>query len=249
MSNVLDSVFAEVCLDERISDGIFRMEETEHMNALRDFFVKKGIPKEGAIHITNRMVEGKYPERQAYRKEDGILVTWPSIKHKQKAMHENPGKYVDQNPFPKRSEPTNEPKEKSPERDREPEKSPESEEEPIDTSSEERPGSNLFSGGDTGPKIKQGEKNLSIEPIRGMGQVSNTMSIPTIQQTPRTPERVAAEKEISNQIINTDDTALTNVANPLTEEQRQQIIKQLYTEANKLGLKETVTFLTTYVKP
>ncbi len=74
MSTVFDRILAEVCLDNRVSDGIFRMDETEHMNALRDFFVKKGLAKEEAIHVTNKMVEGKYPDRQAYRKEDGILV-------------------------------------------------------------------------------------------------------------------------------------------------------------------------------
>lgn len=248
MSNVLDSVFAEVCLDERISDGIFRMDETEHMNALRDYFVKRGIAKEAAIHITNRMVEGRFPDRQAYRKEDGILVTWPSPKHKQKAMHENPGKYVEQNPFPKRSEPAPEPKEREPRREKEPEKTQEPKEEPVDNNTtDERPGSNLFGGGEVGPKIQQGDKQLSIEPVKGTQP--NVPVAPIVPQQPRTPERVAAEKEVAKQIVKTDDTALTNVANPLTEEYRQKIIKDLYTEADKLGLKEVVTFLTPYVKP
>lgn len=253
MSNVLDSVFAEVCLDERISDGIFRMDETEHMNALRDYFIKRGITKEAAISVTNRMVEGRFPDRQAYRKEDGILVTWPSLKHKQKAMHENPGKYVEQNPFPKKSEPVPEPKEREPRKEKEPEKTSEPKEDPSDMS-DEMPGSNLFGGGTAGPKIQQGDKNLSIEPIRGTEQPTTAIASTLPQQpqpiqSPRSPERLAAEKEIIKQIIKTDDTALTNIANPLTEEYRQQVIKELYTEAYKRGFKEVVTFLTPYINP
>jgi hypothetical protein len=245
MSNVLDRVFAEVCLDERITDGVFRMDETEHMNALRDFFVKKGITKDAAITVTNRMVEGKYPDRQAYRKEDGILVTWPSPKHKHKAMHENPGKYVEENPFPKRSEPTPEPKEREPRKEKEP--PVDDTEEPDDTSTK-KPGSNLFGGGESGPQLQQGDKQLSIEPIKGTQPIAPAAP-PIAPQQPRTPERIAAEKEVAQQIVATGDDALTNVANPLTETYRQQIIKELYTKADKLGLKEVVTFLTPYVKP
>lgn len=248
MSNVLDSVFADVCLDERIADGIFRMDEAEHMNALRDFFVKKGITKEAAIAVTNRMVEGKYPDRQAYRKEDGILVTWPSPKHKHKAMHENPGKYVEQNPFPKRSEPAPEPKEKEPRKEKEPFETPEDTTEKPEDTPTERPGSNLFGGGETGPKLQQGDKQLSIEPIKGT-QPTVPAALPIAPQQPRTPARISAEKEVAQQIVATNDDTLTNVANPLTEAYRQQIIKELYTEADKLGLKEVVTFLTPYVKP
>lgn len=248
MSSVLDQVFIEVCLDERVSDGIFRMDETEHMNALRDYFVKRGIAKEEAVHITNRMVEGKYPERQAYRKEDGILVTWPSQKHKHKAMHENPGKYVEQNPFPKKDSAP--PKEKFDKKEYTPLDKDTGDDEELDNSEEKPPGNNLFntSGIDqSNSNIQQGDKNLSVEPIAGIGQPVQA-SPPTIAQIPRTPARISAEKEIAKQIVKTDDTALTNVSNPLTENFRQQIIKELYTKADELGLKEVVTFLTPYVK-
>jgi len=249
MSNIVDKVFAEVCLDERITDGIFRMEEEAHMDALRDYFVKKGITKEVAINVTNRMVEGKYPDRQAYRREDGILVTWPSPKHKQKAMQENPGKYVEQNPFPKS------PSEKPPPHERPPEPQPRPEkEEPVQKSDEpeEEPdkpsrSSNLF-GGDSG-KVTQGDKELDVEPPRGEEKPeppapSAVMPAPK----PKTPDQLAAEKEVVKQIIATDDTALTNVANPLNEECLKQL-RELYKKADELGFKEAVTFLTHYVKP
>lgn len=105
MSNIVDNVFAEVCLDERISDGIFRLEEEEHMNALRDYFVKKGITKDAAVEVTNRMLEGRFPERQAYNK-DGILVTFPTPQHKAKAIQR--GTHFEKNPAPQNSTPPKE---------------------------------------------------------------------------------------------------------------------------------------------
>lgn len=246
MSNLLDKVFAEVCLDERISDGVFRMEETEHMNALRDYFVKKGLAKEESVHVTNRMVEGRFPDRQAYRTEDGILVTWPSPKHKQKAMRENPGKYVEKNPFPKKLEPHEpiekpERKEKEKEKDITPEPTPEPDETPE--GGDNRPGANLFT---PEPKaVTQGGKQLSIEPVGGVA--AKAPQAPP-QPPPKTPEQIAAEKEVVKQMVVGDDSALTNVANPIQEAYRQEIIKELYKKADGLGLKEVVSFLTPYVK-
>lgn len=97
MSNILDRVFAEVCLDKRITDGIFKMEEAVHMDALRDYFIRRGIAKEAAIHVTNRMIEGKYPLRQAYNK-DGILCTFPTPQYKARAIAR--GTHFEKNPVP-----------------------------------------------------------------------------------------------------------------------------------------------------
>ena len=236
MPNIVDRVFAEVCLDERITDGIFRMEEEQHMNALRDYFLKKGITKEAAIHVTNRMVEGKYPDRQAWRVEDGILVTWPSPKHKQKAMHENPGKYTEKDPSPQTSEP------------------PKQREEPI---RKNEPGDDKdLSKSDREPEIKkeptifQGERELEIEPPRGSEKPEPlpVPTSPTPPPAPRTPERVAAEKAVVQQIIATDDTALTKIEPPLTETCRKQL-NELYKKADEWGYREAITFLTPYVKP
>lgn len=249
MSNVVDRVFAEVCLDERVSDGIFQMENEEHMNALRDYFVKKGIPQEAAIQVTNRMVEGKYPERQAYRTEDGILVTWPSPQHKKRAMAEHPGKYVEENPFPKR------PSEKEPEK-REPiRREPPPKEEPKDKDKDEDDKSLPRSGGSVfgGEKITQGDKKLEIEPPRGEEKPEPPASAPPVPTiAPRTPERIAAEKEVVKQILGTDNNALANITGPLKEENKELLryqLNELYKKADALGFKEAVTFLTPYVKP
>ena len=250
MSNIVDRVFSEVCLDERVSDGIFKMEEEAHMDALRDYFVKKGITKEAAIHVTNRMVEGKYPDRQAYRKEDGILVTWPSPKHKAKAMQENPGKYIEQDPMPKQHEPVPDPVKKEPRAD----KPPTEKEVPTKPDDEEKEkslprssgGSNLF-GGDK--KVDQGGKELAVEPPRGNEKPEPIAPAPTVAPpVPRTPERVAAEKEVVQQIFATSNNSLSNIEPPLNEVCRFQL-NELYKKADELGFKEAVTFLTPYVKP
>ncbi len=235
MSNIVDRVFREVCLDERIKDGIFRMEDASHMDALRDYFVKKGITKEAAVNVTNRMVEGKYPDRQAWRKEDGILVTWPSPQHKQKAMRENPGKYTEQDPRPKR-EPEPPPEKKEPAVDRE---------EPLPKSD-----ADLEEPDEKEPTIFQGDKELEVEPPRGMETPKEEPPpvAPAETPAPRTPERIAAEKEVAKQILKTDDNNLGNASSPLTERCKQQL-NELYKKADELGYREAVTFLTPYVKP
>jgi hypothetical protein len=248
MSNIVDNVFAEVCLDERISDGIFRLDEEEHMNALRDYFIKRGITREAAVRVTNRMVEGRFPERQAYNK-DGILVTFPTPQHKQKAIQR--GTHFEKNPAPQNVTPPKGPAPEEPnpsdkvpvdvKKDEEPEEEP-SGGKSLPTSSEEEPGGN--------PKIKQGEKELEIEPPRGeeKPEPPPIPTSPTPPPVPRTPERIAAEKEVIKQIMNTDDSALTKIEPQLTKECRHQL-NELYKKADEWGFKDAITFLTPYVRP
>lgn len=249
MSNIVDRVFAEVCLDERITDGIFRMEEQSHMDALREYFIKKGIPKEVAVRVTNHMIEGKHPERQAWRTEDGILVTWPSQKHKAKAMAENPSKYTEKDPAPHTSDPP-EAKKAPPGSKPEPGELPADdggdEEKPLPKSDDDGGG-----GGKKEPTIFQGDKKLEVEPPRGQEtpQKPPEAPSPTVPDAPRTPERVAAEKEVTRQIMNTDDTTLSNVATPVYEETLRHQLQELYKKADEMGYREAVKFLTPHVKP
>jgi hypothetical protein len=256
MSQITDNVFAEVCLDERVSDGIFRMEEEQHMNALRDYFVKKGIPKEAAIHVTNRMIEGKYPERQAYRAEDGILVTWPSPQHMAKAFKENPGKYVTDNPNPPRpseKEPVKEPIKREPPTDNDPEEkeddAEEGDDDSLSKSSDDK--SSLF---DKEPSGDEKVGGLSVEPNRGNEKAEPIPMSPTNPtQSPRTPERIAAEKEIAMQLMGADDHALSKLDVNLQESKLTDVcryqLNELYKKADECGYREAVTFLTPYIKP
>lgn len=256
MSNILDRVFAEVCLDERITDGVFKMEEATHMDALRDYFVKKGVTKEAAISVTNRMVEGRFPERQAYNK-DGILVTFPTPQHKARAIAR--GTHFEKNPVPQVHKPHEEEPKKAP-----PGSKPEPGELPPDDDDEkdhdkdedddEEGGGGGSHGGGKEPTIFQGDKQLAVEPPRGdeKPEPPPQPPSPTVPPVPRTPERVAAEKEITRQILATDDTALTNVANPVSSKLTESALhelRELYKKADELGLREAVKFLTPYVKP
>ena len=44
-----------------------------------------GLALNDVLHVHNRIIEGRYPERQAYNK-DGLLVTFPTPQHKAKAI-------------------------------------------------------------------------------------------------------------------------------------------------------------------
>jgi hypothetical protein len=252
MSNVLDRVFNEVCLDERITDGIFRMEEASHMDALRDYFLKKGVAREAAISVTNRMVEGKYPERQAYNK-DGILVTFPTPQHKARAIAR--GTHFEKNPVPQVHQPDQEePKHAPPGSKPEPGELPADDEPEKDDKDDEDDdgGGGSHGGGGKEPTIFQGDKQLDVEPPRGeeTPEPPPQPPSPTIPPAPRTPQRVAAEKEITRQILATDDTTLSNVSAPVgpNEETKRQL-QELFKKADEMGLREAIKFLSHYVKP
>jgi hypothetical protein len=220
MANIVDRVFAEVCLDERIKDGIFRLEEEEHMNALRDYFLKRGITQEAAVAVTNRMVEGRFPERQAYNK-DGILVTFPTPQHKAKAIAR--GTHFEKNPAPQNSTP---PKEEPKRPDlkptdkaddlppKEPAQAPAPKEEPA---------------GGVVNKVQQGGVELAVEPPRGAEKPESAPvpQAPQEPQAPRRPERIAAEKEVIKQILATDDTALNPVDPALSENSNPELEKNI----------------------
>src|SRR5690348_4942246 len=82
---LLEKIINDVSLDERISDGMFNIEENSHMDALREYLSNKGIDEDSIKSFSNRVVEGKYPERQAYNAK-GILVTFPTPEYKQDAI-------------------------------------------------------------------------------------------------------------------------------------------------------------------
>jgi hypothetical protein len=96
MSKVIDRILAEICLDERLPDGIFDLSNNVHMDVLRENLQDHmGLSLNDALEIHNKMLEGKYPERQAYNK-DGLLVTFPTPQHKAKAIQR--GSHFEQDP-------------------------------------------------------------------------------------------------------------------------------------------------------
>ncbi len=84
-TKMFDKILNEVSLDPRIKDGMFNIEENEHMESFRDYFINRGVDKNMVKEFSNRMLEGKYPERQAFN-ADGILVTFPTPEYKADAI-------------------------------------------------------------------------------------------------------------------------------------------------------------------
>lgn len=94
----IDKILSEVSLDRRVSNGIFSIEEDTHMEALREFLVNKGLTESDTISFSNKVLEGKYPERQAYNTK-GILVTFPTPEYKAAAIKK--GTHFEKNPSAK----------------------------------------------------------------------------------------------------------------------------------------------------
>jgi hypothetical protein len=222
MSQAIDHIFAEVCLDERVSDGVFRLEEEQHMNALRDHLCKRGLTIEDAISVTNRMMEGRFPERQAYNK-DGILVTFPTPKHKAKAIAAKT--HFEKNPNPQAP-----PKEPAPE--------PTPKSEPVAPQS-------------TGPEpksVNQGGQILSIEPAGPKPPEPPPEPPISPVNPPNTPEKRAAEKTVVQQMMATDDYALMSKYHPSIPESCVKQLSILREHAITKGLNEASEFLSQYVK-
>ena len=111
MNKLLDKILSEVSLDHRVSNGMFNIEENDHMEALRDYLSKKGIDEESIRTFSNRVLEGKYPERQAYN-ANGILVTFPTPEYKKEAIKR--GTHFEEDPTKGQSNLFGDPKPASP---------------------------------------------------------------------------------------------------------------------------------------
>jgi hypothetical protein len=246
MSHVIDRIFAEVCLDERVKDGIFKLDEDEHMSALRDLFVKKGLTRENATSLTNRMVEGKFPERQAFNK-DGILVTFPTPQHKAKAIAR--GTHFEKNPNPQAAAQKQEPEIEEPKKNVGPdvappkEKDTEEDDEKADKDDEEEDSKGSGGGG---KKVQQGDKELDVAPPQGE-QPEAPPAAPQVPQQPQTPERIAAQKAVVQQMIATDNTDLGSIDPGMTETCKLQLA-ELFRRGQAMGLSEACGFLKTLVK-
>lgn len=93
--NNITRIFNKICIDERIKEGVFFMEDNDHMDILQEYLMENGISIENSTYLRNKMIEGKYPERQAYN-ANGILVTFPSPEYKQRAIER--GTHFEENP-------------------------------------------------------------------------------------------------------------------------------------------------------
>lgn len=81
--------------DISIENGIFDISKQEHIEILRGHLLESNIDSKTVNQYLNKMLEGKYPERQAYN-TNGILVTFPTPEYKQKAIER--GTHFEENP-------------------------------------------------------------------------------------------------------------------------------------------------------
>lgn len=96
MKKIYNKVLEAVSIDPRLDTGIFDISNNEHLAIFREHLLNEGVSEEIAIAASNKLAEaGKFPERQAYNK-DGLLVTFPSPEHKQRAIAR--GSHFEKNP-------------------------------------------------------------------------------------------------------------------------------------------------------
>lgn len=252
--NIADRILGDICLDDRISDGVFDILNNDHMEVLREYLKKKDVPDDIIRELSNLVVEkGKYPERQAYNK-DGLLVTFPTPAYKQRAIQR--GTHFEKNPVVSKSNlfgggetAPNEPTPSTP---------------PTtlsqlsgdntnikDTGMDDKKSSLPVSGtsqpstvSNQPPNVSK-QQNLKIEPTQKQSDTPPNISEPPQPPQPKpvqkTPQEVAAEKEVVKQIFNTDDTLPTVPGvggSGLSEE-----LKVLTKIAIDMNLTEAVRFL------
>lgn len=81
--------------DILLADGVFDIYKQEHIEILREYLIDDGVDIIFINEYLNKVVEGRFPERQAYN-ANGILVTFPSPEYKQRAIQR--GTHFEENP-------------------------------------------------------------------------------------------------------------------------------------------------------
>ena len=95
MNNIVEKFLNKISLDERISNGIFEIDNNDHLDIFQEYLQNMGASEEESVTARNRILEGRFPERQAYNK-NGILVTFPTPEYKQRAIQR--GTHFEKNP-------------------------------------------------------------------------------------------------------------------------------------------------------
>jgi hypothetical protein len=94
--NICVQLLEEIKIDPRLTPAIFDLCNNDHLALYREYLLNEGFSQEETIAISNKLAEaGKHPERQAYN-PDGLLVTFPTPVHKQRAIAR--GTHFEKNP-------------------------------------------------------------------------------------------------------------------------------------------------------
>ena len=234
MSNKLISkIINEVSLDPRVKDGVFDIENNDHMEALREYLYSKGIDKEVVREFSNSILEkSKTPshvlkQRQAFNK-DGIKVTFPTPEYKAAAIRR--GTHFEEDPTKQRSNlfapPTPEPVQKA------------------ITPAPSEPKTNLPISQAPDTTEAEPEKGKEAQPVQAKTtaapQQTPTSAEPTAEPTelPLPPIKPPAEKEADKKAIKTmlkgDDYMLERVKNMLkaSDYMLERVIENAFRDEN-----------------
>lgn len=95
IKQVFSEALEKASTDQLIENGVFDISKQEHIELFREYLFESKLDSDIITFYLNKMVEGKYPERQAYN-SNGILVTFPTPEYKQKAIAR--GTHFEENP-------------------------------------------------------------------------------------------------------------------------------------------------------
>lgn len=253
---LIETILNDVCLDKRVKDGCFKIENPDHMDALREYLVKRGMDEVMAKEYCNKVVEGKYPERQAYN-QNGILVTFPTPEYKARAIKK--GTHFEQDPTAGQKaknlfggeqqpqQPTQQAPQQAPQQGQLNQPGAEGDQQEGEPSDLPVAGSSGGQSGGAAPtpqapdSVVQGqgdsEKTLWVEPQ----QLSPEDPVPTPpkQEPAKTdPDTKAAEKAVIKQILEPEKDKMGNAQPPLYEQ-----LVRLCIYADDSGYKEASSLI------
>jgi hypothetical protein len=221
MSKIIDKIINNICLDERIQDGTFDIDNNDHMGVFREYLIKRGIDEQVVREFSNLVLEkGKHPERQAYN-NNGILVTFPTPEYKERALKK--GTHFENDPTKPASnvfEPEKpqtkvvEPVSQDPQN---PQSQPQNNNSPI------QPEPSAIPSAPENPSGINDKNNSSIPPE----EKEEPKPIEDPNNQPKSPEEKEQEKQIVKNIIQNDNNTLEEVINILLKEHYQWVITKL----------------------
>lgn len=248
MRNIDESFLNSILLDwaANTEEGVPSLDE-QGVESLYNSLISNGLNEEEAYGVASIIAEkGKHPERQAYNK-NGLLVTFPTPEYKARAIakgthfEKNPkvgqsnlfggGQQAPNQPAPTDvgNSPTSSPMDAGsselPKSDTQQPQTPPAQKEIPEPGAPGTPAAPPSGGTTTGGSTSTpAQGQLATEPIQPVVQPSN-VAIPAVSPTPppvqKTPQEIAAEKEVIKQILNTDDTLPTVAGVGLTEENKR----------------------------
>ena len=82
---IIHEILLDMSLHPLIEDGMVNFSNKVHLRILEEKLTSFGMSKKDVSEIIDNVIEGQFPDRQAYNKE-GWLVTFPSPEYKQAAI-------------------------------------------------------------------------------------------------------------------------------------------------------------------